>query len=147
VERPDRPLVPLKAGHPRTPMPPSQAVFGMPMRSPDVVLVHMKPTLGPARPQLYPGWPLSEPHRRPCGRFPKTTPEPTSGVGYPPWATFLICTCAISTPADHVNASRFRPAHVCVVNRPAAPRRDDPSRVRCLYYPSRRSTMFPGTYA
>ena len=71
MERPDRPLVPLKAGHPRTPMPPSQAVFGMPMRSPDVVLVHMKPTLGPARPQLYPGWPLSEPlgfpGQRPAG--------------------------------------------------------------------------------
>ena len=35
--------------------------FDTPMSPPDVVLVHMKPTLGPARPQLYPGWPLSEP--------------------------------------------------------------------------------------
>ena len=40
---------------------PPYAGFDTPMSPPDVVLVHMKPTLGPARPQLYPGWPLSEP--------------------------------------------------------------------------------------
>ena len=40
---------------------PPYAGSGMPTSPPDVVLVHMKPTLGPARPQLYPGRTLSEP--------------------------------------------------------------------------------------
>ena len=52
MERPDRPLVPLKAGHPRTPMPSSQAGSGTPMRSPDIVLVQLQPTSRPSHPSL-----------------------------------------------------------------------------------------------
>ena len=50
MERPDRPLLPLKAGHPRTPMPSSQAGSGTPMRSPDIMLVQMQPTSHPSLP-------------------------------------------------------------------------------------------------
>jgi len=50
VERPDRPPVPLKAGHLRTPMPPSQAGSGTPMRSPDIMLVQLQPISHPSLP-------------------------------------------------------------------------------------------------
>ena len=74
VERPDRSLVPLKAGHPRTPMPPFQASSGTPMRSPDIVLVQLQPTSRPSHPSPT-TVPLLTPivagHRSPCGRSPK----------------------------------------------------------------------------
>ena len=79
-----------------------------------------------------------------CGRFPKTTPEATSGVGPRPPATFCMCTCTISTPADHVNASVPPSAHVCVVDGPAAPCRDDPSRVRYLVLSQPAADNVPG---
>ena len=50
----DRPLVPLKAGHPRTPMPPPQAGSGTPVRSPDIMLVQLQPTSHPSLPDLDP---------------------------------------------------------------------------------------------
>ena len=77
VERPDRSLVPLKAGHPRTPMPHSQAGSGTSMRSPDIMLVQLQPRIPPLAPSWTPVDPhRGRPHRRPCesGLLPRLSP-------------------------------------------------------------------------
>ena len=80
MERPDRPLVPLKAGHPRTPMPHSQAGSGTSMRSPDIMMVQLQPRIPPLAPSWTPVDPISwQAASPPLREWALTTPEATTG--------------------------------------------------------------------
>ena len=105
-------------------------------------LTNRTPNITPVD-QIHPA-PSLPPHYTPNHRATQTTPDPTPGVGSPPWATFLICTCTISTPENHVNASLCHPTHVCVVNGPAVVHLAEPQKTGMLV---RGVDNVPGPFA